>query len=119
MKKEVKRIEYDFFCDICGKQISDIHDTYGRYKAASEIMRKCDICSRDVCPDCRAFISSLAQQKGYEICSECQSDYSNELNEVASNRNTFRSESSLLREKYLKIESDTLKSIRLIRSKAE
>jgi len=119
MKKEVTKKEYAFFCDICGKQISDVHDRYGRYQAASEIMRKCEICGRDVCPDCRTFLSSLAQQKGYETCSECQSVYSDKLDEIASNRNTFRSESSALREKYLKTESDILKSIRAMRGKVE
>ena len=108
MKKEIKRIEYAFFCDICGKQISDVHDRYGRYQAASEIIQKCEICGKDTCPDCRTFISSLAQQKGFQICTECQSKHSVELNRIARNRNSFRKASAALREKYLKTESSIL-----------
>jgi len=112
MKREITRTEYAFSCDICGKLICDVHDRYGRYQAASDIIQKCTICGRDCCPDCRISLSSLQQQKVYEICLECNSIHRNGISKVIDNRNAYKSKVALLKEEYLRTEAHTLAGLR-------
>ena len=93
MQKEVKTqtTDIEYYCDICGKEAYNYYDH-------EPTLRHCDLCNKEVCPECYIKIPTVNRNvPDVILCKECASRNKDLLDKMTANIRQFNTEDTALR----------------------
>ena len=106
--RETQTTKNSFFCDICNKEIYDTRDDY-----ASDITKKCIVCKKDTCPDCRTYPSLIDDHYNEScLCTNCASVNKDTLNKIKQNHEQYIAVYQKTESEYLCKEDDLIKQLK-------
>jgi hypothetical protein len=107
-KRETQVTKHSFFCDICNNEIYDSRDD-----SASELTKKCIVCKRDTCPDCRTYPDLIHDHYNEAcLCTNCSSINKDTLNQIKQNHEQYITAYQKTESEYLRTEDKLKKQLK-------